>query len=200
MIELQVGSWQSRILAVSLGLLLIGLLWVGLVRGVDDWRQQLRAEHASLLQTIARLRAAVVSGSAKIAPDAPYADPRSLAVDFLDGTDDPVIIADVQTRLRAIVVGQNAELSSFRTLPGKRFDQQDYIGLRLLIRGSMGGIHAIVHAIENSTPILFIERLQLRLEDRRGGGDDASGDAAPMIAEIDVFGARWPRNEASANR
>ena len=133
--------------------------------------------------------------NARTGAGAQQADAKTLGGDFLQGVDDPLILADLQTRLRAIVTGQNGEMSSARALPPKRVDQQDYLGLRLQIRGTMKGVHSIVNAIEESTPFLFVDRAQMRMEERRGAVEEAVW--AGMVAELDIYGAKWPQPAGS---
>ena len=82
-------------------------------------------------------------------------------------------------------------------MPPKRVDHQDYLGLRLQIRGTLQGVHSIIVAIEDSTPFLFVDRAQLRMEERRGAVEDAIPAAAGMVAELDIYGAKWPQPEGT---
>jgi hypothetical protein len=192
MIELKLGSWVSRTLALTLPLLILGSIWFGIVQPLQSWKRGLEASLADTSQTIARLKSALEQGATK----AGRPDSNALNVDFLQGSDDALMMADVQTRLRAIVVGQNAELNSARALPMKQIDEQDYVGLRLQIHGTLKGIHAIIYAIEDQTPLLFVERAQLRMEERRGAVEETAEQLSSMVAELDVYGAKWPGLQA----
>lgn len=192
MIELTLGSWLSRVLAITAAVMAAGVVWFGVFQPLQNWHHGLRADLEETSRTAGRLKSALEQANAKTGAGARQTDAKTLGADFLQGVDDPLIIADVQTRLRAIVIGQNGELNSARALPARRVDQQDYIGLRLQLRGTLKGVHAMILAIEQSTPFLFVERAQLRMEERRGAVDEALGEAATMVAELDVYGAKWP--------
>ena len=57
----------------------------------------------------------------------------------------------------------------------------------------MKNVQEILHAIETSLPLLFIERAALRLDERMGGDRGRSAESvAPMSVEIDIYGAKWP--------
>ncbi len=188
MIELKLGSRLSRTLALTLPIVSLGLVWFAVLKPLQSWKRGLTVSLDATVLTTARLQSALDQASAKPGP----AGEKALNADFLQGSDDALMMADVQTRLRAIVVGQNAELNSARALPLKRIDQQDYVGLRLQIRGTLQGVHAILFAIEDQTPFLFVERAQLRMEERRGAVEEPAGEPAAMMAELDVYGAKWP--------
>lgn len=125
------------------------------------------------------------------------------AGDFLNGGEDSILIADLQARLRAIVTGRNSEFTSARALPAKTFDGHTFLGVRLQLRGDMRDIHQVLHSIEGSVPLLFVDRIHLRADDRRHAGPDGRSDVrAPLVVELDVFGARWsePTSNLSAPR
>ncbi|MEQ1694524.1 MAG: type II secretion system protein GspM [Hyphomicrobiaceae bacterium] len=195
MMVIQLGSWLSRGLAIAVPAVILTALGLGVVAPLALWRQSLQTEVEDTAKSVGRHRASIAQGNAKTNPALASADIKTLGGDFLQGADVPLIIADLQTRLRAIVVGQNAELDSARALPIKVIDQQSYTGARLQIRGTMKGIHAIIFTIEDATPYLFLDRVQMRMEERRGAVEDAPGEAATMFADLDVYGAQWPSTE-----
>ena len=82
-------------------------------------------------------------------------------------------------------------------MQAKAKDGLDYLGLRLQFRAEMKNVQEILHALETSTPLLFIERAALRLDDR-GGADRGKGadSVAPMSVEVDIYGAKWQDSAA----
>jgi hypothetical protein len=113
--------------------------------------------------------------------------------DFLPGSEAALMMADLQTRLRTLVVARNSEFNSAQVLPSRSVGGLSYLGVRIQLRGQLRDVQAIVHAIETATPFLFIERVQLRLEDLRIVPAGSSQTAIPrLLADIDVFGGKWP--------
>jgi hypothetical protein len=114
--------------------------------------------------------------------------------DFLAGPEDAIIIAELQTRLSSLIAARNAELSSARALPPKSRDGLEYLGLGLQIRAEMKSIQEVLQAIETGTPLLFVERADLRLDERGVAAARARNaeSIAPMTLEIAVYGAKWP--------
>lgn len=121
--------------------------------------------------------------------------------DFLPGSEDALMMADLQTRLRTLVVARSSELSSAQVLPPRSIDGLTYLGVRIQLRGQLRDVQAILHTIETATPFLFIERVQLRLEDLRVAPAGSTQTAVPrLLADIDVFGAKWPLQEQGLPR
>jgi hypothetical protein len=173
--------------------------WASLVRPVSsrliDGEQRL----AEALENVARLKGVVDFANAQ--PSAlSSASVASHTGDFLSGTEDTLIMADLQTRLRMLIVARKAEFSGARTLPPKSDNGLNYLGVKVQFKGDMADVQQIVHAIETAPPVLFIERAQFRLDDRRLPQSGASQAAIPQLqAEIDVYGAKWPGAPVSSH-
>lgn len=195
MIVLRLGSSMSRGLAVALPVAILAAPLLSVVIPLLVWRHSLQADVLDVTESVKYLRATIKRSNARTNSALLNVDSATLGGDFLQGADVPLIIADLQTRLRALVVSENAELDSARALPHKVIEQQSYVGARLQIRGSFRGIHAIIFAIEDATPFLFLERVQIRMEDRRAAVGEVLGEAAVMFADLDVYGAQWPAAE-----
>lgn len=117
--------------------------------------------------------------------------------DFLHGQRDASIIAKLQSRLRAVVVGNRSRLNSARSLPSRKIGTLTYLGLRLQLRGPPQNIHKIIGLIENSTPLLTIERAILRLDHRHV----AAGQKVPeLVADLDIYSAKWPQAVAARKK
>jgi general secretion pathway protein M len=117
---------------------------------------------------------------------------------FLAGTEDNLILADLQTKIRSIVLAKSAELLSARSLPQRDLEQQAYLGLRLQFRGEMKNIQEILHAIEFGSPFLEVSRLAMRVDERRGAIETENNTTPPIVAEIDVYGAKWTASAKTA--
>lgn len=139
------------------------------------------------IAAIRRLEQAIVLEASQPADNA-FEEAASKS-SFLAGTEDALIVADLQTKLRALVVSHNSQLISARTLAPKRADSGNYLGLKLEIKGDIRDIHRIIYGIETSEPYLFIDKARLRPSDRRFGEQDKL-DATQFQAELDIYGAK----------
>ncbi len=115
------------------------------------------------------------------------------AKNFLAGTEDALIIAELQTKLRELVVRHNSQLNSARTLPQKSSGGLTYLGLKIELRGQLEDIHHIVYEIETAEPFLFIDKAHFHLSDQLKIVEQSSQSVIPQLAvELDIFGAKWP--------
>lgn len=184
-----VPTWARRLLAVTA--LIVVLLGLAGVVGLplQRWYQANDDQLEESRRLIARLRA--------IAAPPPTTAPQTeswqaYAPDFLSGAEDTLITADLQTKLRTLVVGHNAELSSVRVLPPKSLNGLTYLGLNLQLRGELKDLQQILHAIDMQTPVLIIDRAHLRIEESQVQMVTTIAAGTRLFADIDVSGARWP--------
>jgi hypothetical protein len=119
---------------------------------------------------------------------------------FLAGTQDPVIVADLQNRVRGLALANDVDLNSSNLLPARTVDNVSYVGLRVIVRGQLRDIQRVLHTIETSSPLLFVERLVLRIDTWPIKSADPNNDgAAALVAEVDIFGAKLPDLGSSTN-
>jgi hypothetical protein len=199
-LSLAAASPPLRRLAALLLLAALVSATCGVILPVGSWYSENQERISDILAALPRLRAvAEYEGAPDVVSD--KAAITTYRADFLPGSEDALIMADLQTRLRGLVIARNSELSSAQVLPPRTIDGLTYLGVRIQLRGQLRDVHAIVHSIETATSFLFIERTQLRLEDLRIAPAGASQTAAPrLLADIDVFGAKWPLPEQGLAR
>jgi hypothetical protein len=113
--------------------------------------------------------------------------------DFLAGTDVPLIAAELQNRLRTLAQDNNIEMNSAYVLPVKASGANQYIGVRVLLRGEIADMQRVLHVVETGAPLLFVERATLRIDSWPLNSADPTQSGAPaLVAELDIFGARLP--------
>src|SRR5262249_23367716 len=193
MSALQPHSMASRALALGALGLLAAVLWIDAVEPIKSRYDDSNQAITDRIRLLAGFTSIIAQGR-QAGAEISARDFERQRGDFLAGPEDAIIIADLQTRLSALITAHNAELSSARALPPKSRDGLEYLGLGLQIRAEMKSIQEILHAIETGTPLLFVERADLRLDERRvaaGRGRNAES-IAPMTLEIAIYGAKWP--------
>jgi len=190
------GSIASR--ALALGLLIGGaaLLWLFAVAPIKTWYDDNDQAISDGIHALSILKSVAAEGR-RARPDLNPDSLERYRGDFLAGAEDPIIVAELQTRLSSLIAARAGELNSAQSLQVRAKDGLDYLGLRLQFRAEMKSVQEILHAIESTRPLLFVERAALRLDDRgvadRGKGADS---VAPMSVEVDVYGAKWPDTAA----
>jgi general secretion pathway protein M len=192
MAVLRSRSLASRALALSLLAALVGLVWLGAINPIRLRYHENGEALASRAQLLARLRSTIVE-SRRVSASDDASQLERYRSDFLAGAEDAIIVADLQTRLGSLTTARQAEVTSARALQPKSGEGLVYLGLRLTIRGEMQSLQQVLYAFETITPLLFVERAALRLDDRAAGGRDGGAERlAPMTLEVDVYGAKWP--------
>src|SRR5215475_13717697 len=182
-------SIASRALALGLLGLFAAILWIG---AVDPIRSRYNDNDRAItdgVRSLAGFTSVIVQGR-QTGVEITATDLERYRGDFLAGPEDSIIVANLQTQLSSLISARNAELSSARALPPKSRAGLEYLGLGLQIRAELKSIQEVLHAIETGTPLLFVERAALRLDERGRARNPES--IAPMTLEIDVYGAKWP--------
>ena len=109
---------------------------------------------------------------------------------FLDGTDDGLIQADLQTRINAYV--QQPQVIVQSSGPATSFEQDGirYVGINLALSGTNEGIHKTLLNIESSTPLLLVKSARFSSLVTGGG---LSPEIEPKInLQLAVFGSKDP--------
>jgi len=193
MIKLPPRSMASRALALGLLGLLAAMLWMCVVDPIKRRYDENDQAITDGIHLLAGFKSVIAQGR-QARSELRASDLERYRGDFLAGPEDAIIVADLQTRLRSLITARNAELSSARALAPKSRDGLEYLGLALQIRAEMKNIQEVLHAIETGTPLLFVERADLRLDERGTAVGRARNmeSVAPMTLEIAVYGAKWP--------
>jgi general secretion pathway protein M len=190
-------SIASRALALALLIGGAALLWLFALAPIKTWYDDNDQAISHGIRALSILKS-VAAEARQARPDLSPDSLERYRGDFLAGAEDPIILAELQTRLSSLIAARTGELNSAQSLQAKAKEGLDYLGLRLHFRAEMKNVQEILHALETSTPLLFIERAALRLDDR-GGADRGKGadGVAPMSVEVDVYGAKWPDTAAA---
>jgi hypothetical protein len=161
--------------------LAVAVLVMGPVRDVLDSRDAQIAEQRTMLARFMAIAAqeATVEAAAKQVP----ADQG----EYLSGSNDGVVNADLQTRLKALVESAGAHLRTVSALQAQTVERLRYIGSRVDIFGSLPSVHRAVAAIETAKPFLFVRGAVIKPTPPTG---PASASQEPVIdAQLDVYGA-----------
>jgi general secretion pathway protein M len=137
-------------------------------------------------EMLARLQS-IAAREAEVQAAARQPDAQLDQGEFLAGSNEGVIAADLQTRLKAITERSGARIRTIQGQPAKVGDPIRYIGARLTIFGSLQRVHNTIYAIETEKPYLFVTDAVVKLASpavRNGTPEE------PIIeARLDVFGA-----------
>jgi hypothetical protein len=168
--------------AAALGGFLCVIVWP-IQAFFADRDTQISQQRAILvrLNAIAAQRATVADLAAQSATDG--------SAEFLQGGNDGVAAANLQTLVKGMVESTGAKLRSVRTLPTKPQDDTKFIGVQLEITGTIQAIYQAVRTIETAKPFLFIEDALLRPTQRVAMAPPGMSAEPTIDAQLDIVGA-----------
>jgi|HubBroStandDraft_6_1064221.scaffolds.fasta_scaffold248584_2 hypothetical protein len=139
---------------------------------------------------LARLTA-VAAQESRVTAVARETDAQAEHGEFLVGPNEGVVVADLQTRLKAIAEAAGARLRSVQSLPPKTRDDVRYVGARLDVYGTVEAIQRALHAVEAGKPYLFVGAAVVRTAPpiNTQGLPHVPAQEPVIDAQLDIFGA-----------
>lgn len=150
---------RGRLLALALTLTVVAALWVGGVQPLLAWhaaRGDALAERRALLQRMARLVATLPELRREASGE------HATASALLAGGSDAIAGATLQTAVQGMATAAGATLRSLETLPAEPRGPYHRIALRVSTAVSWPVLVALLRAIEQGSPRMLVDDLQLR--------------------------------------
>lgn len=104
---------------------------------------------------------------------------------LLEGASDPVAGAALQGQVQEMASRAGAALASAELLPAEATGRYRRIGLRVAVNGSWPAIVALLRAVEEATPRMLVDELQVR-----DAPSIAPGAGRPVAASLTVVAFR----------
>ncbi|MDJ0613680.1 MAG: type II secretion system protein GspM [Rhizobiaceae bacterium] len=128
-------------------------------------------------------------------PSQPIADGASQ--EFLEGTNEAVILAGLQGRLNSMAKAHKIEVQAVANLPIRQRDGIRFAGVAADVQGTDEAVHSLLFDIETTTPYLVIRKVNLRsvsvVNSRQKG-------PPILLARVEFFGALSPSLEAEVTQ
>jgi general secretion pathway protein M len=150
-----------QLLFVLCNLATIAVVACAVVLPVNTFFSDRDERIADQSKVLARLRG-IVAQETNIRAIASDTKAQLQSGEFLNGTNENVVNADLQTRLRALTEGAGTRSRSVQALAVKGADQVRYVGSRIEIVGPIQSLQRAVYAIESAKPYLFITAAAIR--------------------------------------
>jgi len=177
----------SRGLALAILVALVVILYsVAIQPLIDDYAETTQSidQMSGLLQRYRGLAANLQPLQAELA----QIQQRQGAKDgFFAGTNDTLVAAQLQGKLRAAVETARGELKSTQVLPPEDDGKMRRITVRGQMASTLGAVQRVLYDLEAASPYLFIDNLNLRVRamERRAENPDAD----PILdVRFDVYG------------
>jgi hypothetical protein len=185
----ELGRWPSRIAAVSVLALLLGLLHAGLVAPYLDYLTALDERVAIKAALLDRMRALVE------APPPPAAPEGALTRLLLPDLSDAQAVGQVQDRLKHLAADSGVELQGIQVLPRSDMPGLARLAVRLRASADMAALQRFLHDIESAEPALLVDNLRIQSRLARGpaafatpAGAAAPAATAPLDIQLDAIG------------
>src|SRR5262249_31321417 len=131
--------WLRRAIFVAGNFIVAVMIAAFVVMPVQAFFAERDVQILSQRTLLARF-AAIAAQRARVQAAAREADAQVEHGEFIVGTNEGVIVADLQTRLKAMAEAAGARLRSVQSLPPKTREEVRYVGARLEVHGSIAAI------------------------------------------------------------
>ena len=189
---------RGRLLALSLVVLALGgLYFLAVAPLVDLYRgREARLDDGRILLPHLQAAAAALPGlRAQVAELHAAARTRKVT---LDGASDAIASANLQSRIEGFAASVGATIGSTESLPAEAVDGYRRIGLRFALNGPYETLVKLLAKIEEATPPLIVDNLQVHGVLRRPGLLQAPGSDPGLDGGLDVYGFRSEKTSSAA--
>jgi general secretion pathway protein M len=180
-----------RILALAILALVIVLPYQLAIRPVIDRFAAVDgdiAEQQGLLERYGKLAAQLDTLRSRLESIKRYG---GHADDYLSGSSEAIVGADLQNRLNKLVTDAGGKLTSSQVLPSTEEGGFHELTVRVRLTTEIDGLRRILYQLETERPLLFVDNIDIssRQDRRRAGETDA--DPSLQVA-FDVYGFLRP--------
>lgn len=183
----------SRLLALAILLGVAGVGYAGLVQPVLDDYRATRQSIDEMESAIARYRKVGDELASRRAALAALTQQQAASSGFLQGTNDSLVAAQIQNRLKTIVEAAHGELKSTQVLPVQEEGRYRRVTIRGQMQLQLPAAQRVFYGIETATPLLFLDNLNIRtaVPERRR---DRTTAPTSLDVRFDIYGyIRNPR-------
>jgi general secretion pathway protein M len=177
----------GRLLAVAILALLVGAIYLGIVAPILDDFATDRDTIAQMTTLVSRYRAAGGRVPSQRAALAELAQRQAAQNGLLDGTNETLAAAELQTRIKAIVDSARGELKSTQILPVQQEGGFRRVGIRGEMSMTLPAAQQVLYALETASPLLFLDNVDIHSHaaDRQ---QDRNEDIVVLEMTLDICG------------
>ncbi|MCP4182995.1 MAG: hypothetical protein GY761_06720 [Hyphomicrobiales bacterium] len=155
------SPWLQKLLALAILLLLISVLVLWLAQtGIDIAANEQSITHKR--QQLARFESFANYVLEQPVQKSGDVHTPGKGEEFLKPELEPVMMAQLQNRLKTIARSQRVKIIAIGSLPKATINDVQYIGLRLSASGTYKSIYGMLLDVETSRPYLFIRQAHIR--------------------------------------
>jgi general secretion pathway protein M len=165
---------RGRLYALALTFVMLTALWMGMITPLLTWYAD-RAETLEHRRTVLRHMTQLAETLPALQREQEaQAGERALQISVLDGPTDALAGAQLQDLVEGLAKEAGASLTSVETLPAEQRGAYWRIALRIALVAPWERLVSLLAAIEQATPRMLVDQVQLRgMPARRPEGDTA---------------------------
>lgn len=188
------GSLPSRMVAVSLAVLVVALMLFGLVLPVRHAFTGLDERIDRSGDALGRYMRSLPAAEAPL-PESAAARSGGRDGLLLSGTSEAVAAAQVQRFLKQVIATRGGILETIQVETAEALEGPNpaglrRIGLKVRARMTVARLQQVLHDVETGTPYLIVDGLMIRR--KSSGGRGAESDDRTLDVQVDVFGLWRP--------
>lgn len=173
---------------VAVGLLVAALLvlWSALITPLVDGYASDRATVERLERTVGRMhdeRRTVAGLDAQLADLKQH---RGDAEQLLPGSNESIVAAQLQARLRMLIDRAHGELRSAQIMPTTTVGHFRKVTVRGDVTLDLAGVQQVLYDLEAATPYLFVDSLDIKT--RESDADGRPHDTGQLEVNLDLSG------------
>jgi hypothetical protein len=180
----------SRALAFTLLIALIGGLYYGIVSPLLDNYAGTKASIEQLQDTLTRYQRAARALAPRQAELAALKQRQSAQDGFLQGSNDTLVAAQIQNRIKALADANRGELRSTQVLPAQDEGKLRRITVRGQMSTTLPAALRVFYGLEAAYPLLFIDNVDLRARptELRDRNSSNATNSETIDLQFDVYG------------
>ena len=182
-----VSPWLRRSAAVTILLALLFAVVTGVILPIVDEYDANRSAADMMRATAARLQRAQRDLPALRAELEALKQQPVAQAGLLQGANESLIAAQLQSRIKALVESARGELKSTQILPGRDESNFRRIAIRSQMAISIVGLQRVLYELESASPFLFLDNIDIRARPVQRQRERGAPDGV-LEVRFDVFG------------
>jgi len=184
-VSFQGSPLLSRSLALAILIGLVGVLLLGIVVPAYSSYVDARNSVEQLGLALSRLNVSDTEVAGLKAEAARLTSAKIKTVGLLQSANDSLAAADLQNRIKLLVESVHGDVRSTQTLATRSEGEFRRVSIRSQIATDLPGLQKIIYTIETSSPLLFLDNIDIRVRPNQKAG---AANEGPLDVSFDVYG------------
>jgi general secretion pathway protein M len=182
----------GRVLALAILIAIVASLYYLIVAPFHGEYASMRQSIDQLQDELARYQRAARDLPARQADLTALKQRQSSQDGFLQGSNDTLVAAQIQNRIKALSDAAQGDLKSIQILPAEDEGKLRRITVRGQMTATLPGILHIFYGLESAAPLLFLDNVDFRSRTAQLRVRGEEPDSGLLDIQFDVYGYTRP--------